>query len=178
MDIARTVAPGLFLAWLANDVEELATMRPDSALTLRAASRALPIPRELAARGLAQGHITTAISIMGGVMAAAAIDGARSQGRGRLFQTVLLGFGLHGVGHLGQAALARRWTSGARTSPTVVIPFWIWASRALARNGTSPVEAVAWPAVAGMPLILGAVHAAAWALRRAAGIRRPLLDER
>lgn len=175
MDIAHFLGPGLVRAWLANDLEELATMRKDSKLALRLASRVLPVPRELVKRGIAQAHLVTAVSIMGALMSTAAVDGVRSGGRGRLFQTALLAFGLHGVGHLAQAAAARRWTSGSRTSPTVVLPFWILASRVLRSRGIDPREHASWAFVAALPALLAGVHALAWGLRRAAGIRRPLL---
>lgn len=173
----RLIAPGLFLAWLANDLEELATMHEDSKDAMRLASRVLPIPAAVRERGISQSHIELGIAMMGGLMLAASADGVRTGGRGRVFQTALFGFGIHGFGHLAQAAAMRRWTTGARTSPTFVIPYWLLASWALRRRGVDPTERVSWPFVIGMPAFLLAVHGAAWAIRRAMGVRRPLADE-
>jgi Protein of unknown function with HXXEE motif len=70
-------------------------------------------------------------------MAAASAHGYRTRGRSAFYQNLLLGFGLHGLGHIGVSLLARSYTSGVATAPTVVVPFWLWASRAL-RNADVP----------------------------------------
>lgn len=168
---------GLFAAWAVNDVEELCTMRADSRRLLAALPSPLRPPQALVESGVSQAHVTTAIALMGAGVAAAAVDGVRSGGRSALFQTVLLGFGLHGFGHLAASARAGRMTSGAWTSPTVVIPYWVWASRALRRSGIDPLARVSWPLLAATPAVIGSAHALAWLVRRAAGVRRPLLDE-
>ena len=59
-------------------------------------------------------------------------------GPGSLFTSVLpplLGFGVHGFTHIAMALAARRYVTGVATAPTVVIPFWLWARRELARAG-------------------------------------------
>ncbi|ORV08573.1 HXXEE domain-containing protein [Mycobacterium celatum] len=50
-------------------------------------------------------------------------------------QATLLGFGVHGVGHLALTAANRGYTPGVVTAPTVVIPFSLWACQSLARAG-------------------------------------------
>jgi hypothetical protein len=45
--------------------------------------------------------------------------------------------GLHGLGHIGISLLVRGYTSGVATAPTVVIPFCLWATRALRQAGVS-----------------------------------------
>ncbi|AMD87317.1 hypothetical protein AXF14_06620 [Actinomyces radicidentis] len=150
---------GLLAAWAVNDVEELLTMREDSAALLARAPRWIPVPDGLRAHGLTQRHVNASIAAMGALIAAASADGVRSRGQSVLFQSTLLGFGLHGFGHLVQAAVGRRWTTGARTSPTVVIPYWLWASRVLRRQGVDPTAHVSWPLAASTPLVMAAVHA-------------------
>jgi hypothetical protein len=60
---------------------------------------------------------------------------ASVRGRSAFYQNVLLGFGLHGLGHIGVSLLARGYTSGIATAPTDVVPFWLWASRELQQAG-------------------------------------------
>lgn len=158
VDDVTLVCAGLFAAWLVNDVEELLTMREDSAVLLARAPQCFPLPEELRAHGLTQRHVNVGIVAMGALIASASADGVRTCGRSTLFQSALMGFGLHGFGHLAQAAAARRWTTGARTSPTVVIPYWLWASRVLRRQGTDPTALVSWPPVASTPLVMAAIH--------------------
>jgi hypothetical protein len=50
------------------------------------------------------------MSTMGLLMAAASADGYRTGGRSAFYQTVLLGFGLHGIGHVG-------WRWGCAATP-------------------------------------------------------------
>ncbi|ETK32980.1 hypothetical protein MPTA5024_26960 [Microbispora sp. ATCC PTA-5024] len=82
-------------------------------------------------------HVATAIALMGVLVGAAAADGARTGGRSGFYQTVLVGFGLHGVAHLGQSAAARGYTPGVVTSPGV-IAFSLWAWRRLRREDLVP----------------------------------------
>jgi hypothetical protein len=50
-------------------------------------------------------------------------------------KNALLGFGLHGFGHIGISVLTHGYTSGVATSPTIVIPFWLWATQVLNQAG-------------------------------------------
>jgi len=100
--------------------------------------------------------------MMGVLMATAAALGARSQGRSPVFRGVLLGFGLHGFGHLAMAAAAREYVSGLVTAPTMVIPYWLRARKELAKEGISDVDkATIAIAAAGIPVML-AVHILAY----------------
>jgi Major Facilitator Superfamily len=72
---------------------------------------------------------------VGLVVAATTVRGYCTRGRSALYQNTLLGFGLHGLGHPTMSLLARGYTSGVATAPTVVIPFWLWATRALQQAG-------------------------------------------
>jgi hypothetical protein len=60
----------------------------------------------------------------------------------------------------------RRYTTGVATSPTIVIPYWLWARRALAREGLSDREGTARWAVAAL-LLLPVVHVATRLLLKA-----------
>jgi Protein of unknown function with HXXEE motif len=85
---------------------------------------------------------------MGAYIAGVSALGVRSRGRSRVFRGALLAVGLHGFGHIGATAALRQYTAGVATSPTVVIPYWLWPRRALARedladrDGTAPWAAV------------------------------------
>ncbi|MEV1173094.1 HXXEE domain-containing protein [Nonomuraea sp. NPDC049784] len=156
--VPSTVTWGLLAAWAVHDAEELATM----AGWARKARERWPWVPEVSQR-----HVNVAIGLMGGMVAGASALGARTGGRSPVFQAALLGFGAHGVVHLAQAAVARRYTPGVVTAPLVVIPFSVWAWRRLRAAGV-PVRAGAsgWAGVAAFPLAVGGVHALAHALTR------------
>jgi hypothetical protein len=106
------------------------------------ASRApswVPIPADVRREGFAPADYRAAIAVMSAFVAAAAADGIRTEGRSPFFRTVLQGFGWHGIGHVGSTLLMRRYVSGVATSPVVVIPYWLWARRALASGRRQPV---------------------------------------
>lgn len=120
----------------ANDGEELATMARSLPATVeRAPARIRPLLRRVAG-SIDQRYVDVAIGTMCILYLAAAIDGWRSAGRGRLFQDVQLVFGAHGFGHLLASAVSRGYTTGVASSPTVVLPQWWWAA---SRMGTAGV---------------------------------------
>lgn len=144
---------GLLAAWTVHDAEELATMSRFS----RKSPAWLP--------ELDQTHVTTAIGLMGGLVAAASAAGARTGGRSRFYQAVLVGFGFHAVSHVASAVVLRRYTPGLVTAPLVVAPFSLLAVRALRARG---VELTAGPESFGwLPVAIGGVHGAAVLFRRA-----------
>jgi hypothetical protein len=126
---------GLFTAWLAHDLEELATMSDNSRILITRLPDWLPVPDSVRDQGLTPRYVATGIAAVGLIVTAAALRGYRTQASSAFFQNALLGFGLHGFGHIGISLLTRAYTSGAATSPIVVIPFWLWATRALDRAG-------------------------------------------
>lgn len=152
---------GLLVAWIVHDAEELATMARFS----RRAPRWIPT--------VDQAHVSTAIGLMGLLVAAASAAGARTGGRSGFYQAVLVGFGLHAGSHVGQAVLLRRYTPGLVTAPLVVAPFAWRAVRALRERGVdlrSGAGSYLW-----FPVTLGGVHGAAALLCRGArrlGARR------
>jgi Protein of unknown function with HXXEE motif len=122
---------GLFAAWMAHDLEELATMSDNS----RVMMTRLPVRASGRDQGFTNQYVASAIAAVGLVVAAAAAHGYRTQGRSAFYQNALLGFGLHGLGHIGVSQLTHRYTSGVATSPAIVIPFWLWAARVLDQAG-------------------------------------------
>ncbi|WP_433510148.1 HXXEE domain-containing protein [Nonomuraea sp. CA-143628] len=164
--VPATVTWGLLAAWVAHDAEELATMSRWTREHRPELERRYPrVPWERLE--MSQRQVNVAIGLMGGVMAGASAMGARTGGRSPVFQAVLAGFGLHGVGHLAQSALARGYTPGVVTAPVVVIPFTVWAWRRLKASGVPTAGAgSALAGLAALPLVLGGVHALAHALTR------------
>ncbi|GAA2673189.1 MULTISPECIES: HXXEE domain-containing protein [Actinoplanes] len=158
------VAAGLFGTWALSDLEELWTMSRSSRYLLPRLPAALPVPARLRRDGLSQRHVALGIAAMGLLIGAAAAEGVRSQGRSPIFRGVLLAYGLHGFGHLGMAAVAGRYVSGAATAPVIVIPYWLWARRELARHGIAEVDGPAAAVAIAGPAILMGVHALTYRL--------------
>lgn len=166
----RALTWGLFAAWLVHDLEEVATMRADTRRVLAGVPAAVPLPGGWREGGLPQRHVEVAVALMGGVVAAAAVHGHRTGGRSGPYQSALLAFGLHGFGHVALSLAARRYTTGVVTSPTVVIPFWLWARHRLREAG---VTSTASPgAVAATVPLLWTTHALAYLLTRRSRGRR------
>lgn len=147
---------GFFAAFAIHDAEELVTMAPSSRRVLARVPKWAPIPDDLRMRGLSQTHVNAGIGIMAALVATASVAGVRTEGRSVWFRGGLLAFGAHGFTHLATAVAAREYTTGVATSPTIVIPFWLWARRVLRRNGIREHDAKSIAvAVSVLPLILG-----------------------
>ncbi|MGW1227341.1 HXXEE domain-containing protein [Streptomyces sp. NPDC002530] len=161
--VSGAVTWGLLAAWAANDLEEIATMAGWLRTARPRLRKRLPwVPERIWRRtDLGRREITTAIGLMGCLIAVAAADGARTGGRSPLFGSVLVGFGVHGAVHLAQSAAYGGYTPGVATAPTVVVPYSLWALRRLRAAG---VEVGGGRSAAGLALlpvaVLGA-HAAA-----------------
>lgn len=164
MKRATEVSVGMFATWAISDLEELWTASRNSKDVLRKLPKAVPLPEILRREGISQRHVATSIGMIGLVIGTAAALGVRSGGRSPVFRGVLLGFGLHGFGHLASAAAMRRYTAGVATAPTMVIPFWLWARKELAKEGITDLDRSAIAiAAAGMPLAMG-IHALVYKL--------------
>lgn len=124
--VPRTATLGLLAAWLVHDLEELPTMAPWT----RRMARRLPW-----AQPMSQAHVNVGIALMGVVVAAAAVAGARSGGRSGFYQSALAGFGWHAGGHVLSAVALREYTPGLVTAPLLVAPFSLWAWRRLGAAG-------------------------------------------
>ncbi|WP_405758501.1 HXXEE domain-containing protein [Streptomyces sp. NBC_01420] len=167
--VSGAVTWGLLAAWAANDLEEIATMAGWLRTARPKLKDRLPwVPDRVWERAdLTQREVNTAIGIMGVLVAAAAADGARTGGRSAFFRTTLAGFGLHGVVHLAQSAAYGGYTPGVATSPTVVVPYSLWALRRLRAAGIPVGGARATAAgLAFLPVAVAGVHAAARVLAR------------
>jgi hypothetical protein len=135
MNRLNVATAGLFAAWLAHDLEELATMSANSRTLAKRLPDWVPVPATVRQRGLTQRYLATGICAVGLLIAAATVRGYRTRGGSTFYQNTLLGFGLHGLGHIGASLLARGSTSGVATAPTVVVPYWLWATRSLEQAG-------------------------------------------
>jgi len=155
---------GLFLAWLLHDIEELITTPGWGRRNVPRLRRLYPwAPDRLWSRmDTSRSHVTIAITIVGLFMLAAAAAGASSAGASWFYQAALIGFGIHGIGHLAMSALAHSYTPGVLTTPIIVLPFSLWAWRTLDQAGA--VTAPAWNlllALALLPAVVLAAHAVA-----------------
>jgi hypothetical protein len=139
---------GLFAAWMAHDLEELATMSDSSRMLITRLPDWAPIPASAREQGLTRRYVACGVATVGLVVAAAAAHGYRTHGRSAFYQNALLGFGLHGLGHLGMSLLTGGYASGVATSPTIVLPFWLWATQALNQAGVPNRRSV--PAATGL----------------------------
>ena len=135
MNRIQLATTGLFAAWLAHDLEELATLSDNSRMLVTRLPSSLPVPASVRDHGFTDRYVASAIAAVGLVIAAAAVRGYRTEGRSAFYQNALLGFGLHGFGHIGMSLLTLDYVSGVATSPTIVIPFWLWATQALDQAG-------------------------------------------
>ncbi|MFE5095799.1 HXXEE domain-containing protein [Streptomyces sp. NPDC056638] len=159
--VSKAVTWGLLAAWVANDLEELATMAGwTRSARPRLQERFPKVPEQVWVRmELSQRDVNVAIGLMGGVVAAASADGARTGGRSPFFRTVLVGFGLHGVVHMAQSLAYRGYTPGVATAPAVVIPYSLWAVRRLKAAGIeSGGVGTAAAALALLPVAVTGVH--------------------
>lgn len=137
--VSKKVTWGLLAAWVAHDVEELATM---SAWTKK--HRFVP--------DTSPAQAAVAIGAMGVVITAASWQGARTGGRSGFFQSALIGFGLHSITHVAASAALREYTPGVLTAPIIVAPFSWWAVNELKKDGVPlsgrPTSAALWFPVA------------------------------
>lgn len=166
----RAVTLGLLAAWIVHDAEEVAAVPTWVRTRLPELRRRYPSVPDVVWRQLEVDgrEFALAVGVMGGFVAAVAVDGMRTGGRSAAFQAALTGFGLHGVVHLAQAALARGYTPGSVTSAAVVVPYTLWARAQLRRHGVLR-PARASDAVVGLGLAAAATagaHAVARALLR------------
>jgi hypothetical protein len=165
MEPMTAATAGLFAAWAVHDVEEVFTLQETSRQIFSRLPGRVPVPEAWRENGMPRQQVLTGISVMGAVMAAAAVDGYRTGGRSALYQTALLGFGLHGIGHLAMAVGLRGHASGAATSATVVIPYWVAATRHLDASGL-PARRSLPVAAAALPVAIWGVHGIAYLLSR------------
>lgn len=162
--VSRAVTWGLLAAWAVHDAEELIAYPRWPRRARPRLERRLPHVPDAVWRVLSPGqaHATLAIGIMGGFIAAAAAAGARSGGRSPVYQAVLTGFGAHAaVPHLASAALTGGYTPGLYTTPTVVVPFSVWAWRELRKSGVEQARIPPAAAALGPLLAIGVAHAGA-----------------
>ncbi|MGW9642941.1 HXXEE domain-containing protein [Streptomyces albidoflavus] len=136
-EVPAWVTLGLLGAWALHDVEELLAMRHWPARVPELRERFPQVPDRLW-REMAEVDVRRfglAMAGVGLVVGAAAVEGRRTGGRSAAYQSVLDGFGLHGLVHLAQSALVRGYTPGVATTPLLVLPFTLAARTRLRRAG-------------------------------------------
>ncbi|MBQ0830893.1 HXXEE domain-containing protein [Streptomyces tagetis] len=139
-EVGGAVTWGLVAAWALHDAEELATVAAwvrRNAPVLRERYPAVPEAVWRRVESVDRREFAVAVALVGLYVVAAGAAGRASGGSSAFYQSVLYGFGLHGLVHMGQAAALRRYTPGSVTSPLVVVPFTLWARGRLRRAGVS-----------------------------------------
>jgi hypothetical protein len=171
MALGKQATLGLFAAWMAHDLEEWFTIGPWSRDHVRSN---FSLGRWTMLRWLQSGvsddHVHVGITIIGGLVAAAAVAGSCTGGRARFFQASVAAFGLHGFGHLALSAGFWGYTPGVVTASTIVIPYSVWAWRELGRAGVRPSakRSMVDASIAAMllPVVLVGTHTIAAILTR------------
>ena len=153
-------AAGLFVAWAIHDAEEWVTAGSWS----RSGAERRDVPRWLrrlpwASGGISDRQMRTAILAMAAVIAGAAADGVRTEGRSAFFRASVVGFGLHGIGHLAASAALRSYTPGVVTAPITVLPYAAWALRRMQVEHSALRARDLTLAALLVPASLGASHA-------------------
>ncbi|QNS03832.1 HXXEE domain-containing protein [Streptomyces xanthii] len=150
--VSAAVTLGLFAAWALHDTEELVAgprWVRENVPVLRERWPGVPDGVWRAVEGVDEREFGVAVGVMAGIVGAGAVAGWASGGRSAAYQAMLNGFGLHGLVHMGQALAVRGYTPGVATSPTLVVPFAVWARGRLKRAGVLRAGR-GWDAVAGL----------------------------
>ncbi|WP_166806336.1 HXXEE domain-containing protein [Cryobacterium serini] len=124
----RIAAVALFAAWLVHDVEEVFTF-PATSRLLAARLGTDRVVVSPAQSGLA-------IALMGVLVGAACVRGARTQGKSRLYRAVLAGLEAHVVTHVATSISFKSYTAGLITAPLVMLPGARVARAELLRGGS------------------------------------------
>lgn len=122
---------GLLVSWTVHDLEEVLTMGRSSRRMFARLPHQVPLPDGWREHGLPRDQVLAAVGLVGVTVAAASADGYRTGGRSGFYRAALLGYGVHGFGHVAGSLLTRGYTSGVATAPVCVIGFWWWAERTL-----------------------------------------------
>ncbi len=117
----------LFLAWSLHDVEE--------AVAFPASSRRLADATGIDALRMDHVQGVVAIGLMGVIVGAACVRGARSEGRSRLYRAAVAGLEAHVWTHVMQSVAMRGYTAGVATAVPVMLPGAVRARRELERAG-------------------------------------------
>jgi hypothetical protein len=120
----------LFAAWLVHDAEE--------AVTFPATSRRLADRLNARRLVVTPAQSVLAITLVGALVAAACVRGARTGGGSRLFRAVAAGLEAHTVTHVAASVLLGQYTAGLVTAPLVMLP-GARKARAALRDGGTPL---------------------------------------
>lgn len=162
--VSEAATWGQLAACVVHDLEDLLTMPGWAHRAVPRLGRLYPwLPARAWSALDRSTQVAVAVGLMGVLVAVAAVDGARTDGRSVVYQVVLAGFGIHSVFHLGQTIFARGYTPGLVTAPLVVAPFSLWAWQQLDRAGvvTQAAGPTVLVALLLVPPVLLGVHALA-----------------
>jgi hypothetical protein len=81
MNRNQRATTGLFVAWIVNDLEELATSSDNSRTLVTRLPDSIPVPASVRQRGLTARYVATGVPAVGLVLAAASVGGYRTPGR-------------------------------------------------------------------------------------------------
>ena len=144
----RIAAAALFAAWFVHDIEEAFAFPATSRLlTERLGTQRLLVTP-------AQSKL--AIGLMGLLVGAACIRGARTRGRSRLYRYVAAGLEAHVATHIATSISFRSYTAGLLTAPLVMLPGARVARAGFRRSGSPLLPS---DTVRGGAILLGAALA-------------------
>ncbi|TFD81982.1 HXXEE domain-containing protein [Cryobacterium fucosi] len=126
----RIAAASLFAAWLVHDIEEALTFPATSGMLAErmGTQRLLVTPSQS----------KLAIALMGVLVGAACVRGARTHGKSRLYRSVAAGLEAHVATHIAASIAFRGYTAGLITAPLVMLP-GARLARAEIRHSGSPL---------------------------------------
>lgn len=117
----------LFAGWVLHDVEE-AVAFPATCARLADATGIERVRMSAAQSWLAVG-------LMGVVVGAACLRGARTAGRSRAYRAVVAGLDAHVMTHVAASVVTGGYTAGVVTAPTVMLPAARYAGRSMRMSG-------------------------------------------
>ncbi|WP_428844218.1 HXXEE domain-containing protein [Brevibacterium celere] len=117
----------LFSAWVIHDIEE--------ALAFPAMCERLAGRTGVDALRMTAPQSWAAVTMMGGLVAAACLRGAQIGGRSTVYRALVAGLEGHVATHLGASILQRGYTAGVATALPVMLPGALVARRELEREG-------------------------------------------
>jgi Protein of unknown function with HXXEE motif len=95
---------------------------------------------------------------MAGIVGLATWRGLVTQGASLTYRLTVEAFGLHGIGHLAASGALRDYTPGVATTPSVVLPYTLWAGQQAGREFGPVSGRTRSLAAASIPVALAICH--------------------